>query len=319
MDHPATRPSRSKLPIILLVIVSLLIGLGTFVSIKNRLKTRPIDVLDQTIGVRSIPGIQESGFHQPEIGTAGEPFRWTKGTAKLTIPIGEPLPIAMYIRLGIAIGKQAKLTIQVNGKAICQETIQPHLEWARLFDLQGLISSGPMTIDLISDTFTPSSKTDNRVLGVDLRDLQLISATRNFVDENLGAEPVAGVEESGFHNREKSNGEPCRWTNGKAHLVVPLGVNRKWKSIVVSADIPNRPNYRFQIVVNGTSLCDEVVKPGQFLKELPLEGIEFAGQARIELDTSSIKPEEMKGKDSRTLGVRLFKVKLIEDKLEAKQ
>jgi hypothetical protein len=123
---------------------------------------------------------------------------------------------------------------------------------------------------------------------------------------NLAAEPVPGVNESGFHNPEFDADNPCRWTDGNARVTVPVPNGGRWKSLAVMAWIPNRPNYRVRLTVNGRVLFDDVARHGQlWIKEFPLDGIAMDRQAVIELTSSTMAPGEIRKTETRTLGVRL--------------
>jgi hypothetical protein len=121
-----------------------------------------------------------------------------------------------------------------------------------------------------------------------------------------GPGPVPGVDESGFHNRELSGDKPCRWTNGNAKVIVPVPDGRRWRTLAVKAEIPDRPDYRVRLTVNGRVLFDDVAKPGRvWSKEFPLDGIDLDRKAVIELTSSTIPPGQTRTKDDRTLGIRL--------------
>ena len=76
--------------------------------------------------------------------------------------------------------------------------------------------------------------------------------------------------------------------------------------------IPDRPNFRVRVVVNGTAVFDGVPKPGaSWEAELPLDGVELGGLATVELLTSTVVPDPSRSKDTRTLGIRLRKLTLI--------
>jgi hypothetical protein len=55
----------------------------------------------------------------------------------------------------------------------------------------------------------------------------------DYLNINLGSEPVWGVQESGFHGQELRGDKPVRWTTGTAKLVVPLDKQRLPKALRV--------------------------------------------------------------------------------------
>ena len=291
-----------------------------FFYVKVRRAGTPRGALDQTLGVQRVHGVEESGFHNTEVSeSTGEPFRWTDGSARLTVLAPAAPPAALHVRLGLAVPNPTRLCVRVNGSPVVDETLKPQPEWARTFDLTGLAAGEPVTVELLSDSFVPSrvtpGSTDDRVLGVCVRGVTLVSRDRNYVGVVLGAEPVPGVEESGFHGVERG-GQPCRWTDGRAKLLVPIPPGTRPRALVVSAEIPNRKDFRVRVMVNGRAVFDDAVPPKTvWAKELPLDGIELAGRAEIELVSPSVAPAQTEpgSKDTRQLGMRVRKVVLIGD------
>jgi len=264
----------------------------------------------RTLGVERVRGVQESGFYNTEFGQSDEPFRWTNGLARLIVPFGGAAPVALHVRLGLGVPKPTRLTIGVNGTPLFDETVKPQTEWARTFDLAGVVTESPMTIEIHSDTFIPSGAkkqgADDRDLGVCVRGITLLNTVRDYTGVNLAVEPVVGVNESGFHNRERDGNEPCRWTDGNAKVTVPVPDGRRWRSVAVMAWIPDRPNYRVRLSVNGRVLFDGVARRRTiWARQFPLEGIDLDRQAVIELTSSTIAPGETETKEERTLGIRL--------------
>jgi hypothetical protein len=296
--------------------ISISLGVGAYFYIKIRRASQLLSALDQPLGVKRVPGVEESGFYNTEGGQSADPFRWTNGSARLIVPFDGPPPVALHVRLGLAVPKPTKVAIQVNGTPLFSETVKPQTEWVRTFDLSGLVATSPITIEILSDTFIPSRRKkqgkDDRALGVCVRGVTLLSAARDYAGMNLAAEPVPGVEESGFHSRERCGGQPCRWTNGNAKVTVPITSDRPWRTLVVMAEIPDRPNYRVRLVLNDQILFDDVARSGTiWAKEFPLDGINLGRQAVIELTSSTITPGQSKSGDKRTLGIRLRKLMLL--------
>ena len=269
----------------------------------------------ETLGVEWLPGVEESGFYNTEGGITVERFRWTNGSARLIVPFDGLAPVALHVRLGLGVPKPTRLAIRVNGHALFEETVNPQTEWSRTFKLAGLVTKSPVTIEILSDTFVPSGKkdqgNDDRALGVCVRGLTLLNKIRDYTGVNLAAEPVPGVNESGFHNRELSGKQPCRWTDGKAKVIVPVPDGRRWQTLAVMAEMPDRPNYRLRLTVNGKVLFDDVPKRGLvWTRDFPLDGINLDREAVIELNSSTIAPGQTRTKDSRTLGIRLRTLRL---------
>lgn len=116
------------------------------------------------------------GFHAPETGSDGLTFRWTDGTAHLSIP--HPPDHDATLRVRVAGGRPAEvepawLTVAVNNMPVAEKSLPAGfafqiLEISLPFELLDG-KGGPATIDLRSNTWVPAltdSTTDLRELGV---------------------------------------------------------------------------------------------------------------------------------------------------------
>ena len=291
--------------------ISFAVVLGVYFAVRIRRATRAPEVLDQPLGTRYVAGVEESGFYNAEVSATEGPFRWTNGSARLVIPFNGRPPQSLHLRLGLGVPKPIKLAIQANGTSLFNETVPPAAEWSRKFDLAGVVTRSPVTVEILSDTFFPGGSKkpgrDSRALGVCVRGVTLISKTRDLTGVNLAAEPVAEVEEGGFHNRETSFGQPCRWTDGNAWVEVPVPEDKSWTSLEVEAEIPDRPDWTVRIAINGQTLLDEKVQSGSvWSRKIPLDGVGLGRQARIEIHSPTLVPRIHD--DTRTIGVRLRKL-----------
>ena len=270
-------------------------------------RTIPPGFPDRPLGVRRVAGVEESGFHNTEGGRTADPFRWTDGSARLVVPFDGPAPTALHVRLGLGVPRPTRLTIRANDAPLFDEAVPPQTEWSRRLELPRPVAASPITIEILSDTFTPSQATDDRTLGVCVRGITLLGPTRDLAGVNLAAGAVSGVDETGFHNREQCGDDPCRWTDGNAKVVIPSG--RRWKTIEVTAEIPGRRNYQVRLTANGRVLFDDIPKPGTtWSGEFPIEGLDPDRPVVIELISSTIAPGQTQPKDGRTLGIRLRKL-----------
>jgi regulation of enolase protein 1 (concanavalin A-like superfamily) len=136
-----------------------------------------------TLGNQSVPGVQESGFYRQEYNKAGEPFRWTNGKARLTIPIDRRKPPkGLVLKLEIyrpAQVKTVRVQIVANNRELTEQQI-PLEEWDgasagkfpdRVLDLTRIDLGDGLVLDIISDTFIPG--TDRRTLGVVVSGVEL--------------------------------------------------------------------------------------------------------------------------------------------------
>jgi hypothetical protein len=211
-----------------------------------------------------------------------------------------------------------RIGIKANGQSLFDEQVAMTKTWSRMFDLSSVPPAKEMVIEILSDTWVPAQaipgSTDERVFGVCLRYITLISGTRSFVNVPLGVREVPGVEETGFHGPETAGNGPCRWTDGAAKLIVPLA-GRTPKALAVAMDVPDRLLYRVQISVGGQKIFDGIRPPGQWSAVLPLNGAKLPDPAVIEITSPIVIPAEGKSgnKDNRKLGIRVFRLMLVDD------
>jgi hypothetical protein len=273
--------------------------------------------LDQSIGIEPVAGIAETGVYATERSpTPGSMWRWTDGAARFTVPLSDVPPQALYLRLTLAVPPRQNLEIRVNGQQLFQEAVATP-QWSRTFDLSGLKLGKELTLDILSDKFSPAERsknaTDQRILGVRIRNIMLISGKQSYQDVLLGAQERPGVMEQGFYEHEISQTIPCRWTNGSARLVVPIR-GKAPQALALSVEAPDRPDYRLRVTVNDKLLFDDVLPSHNVWSgELPLTGVDLGGVARIELDSSTHVPMSAArgAPDNRKLGVRVRQVMLL--------
>jgi hypothetical protein len=328
MNQATTDSNRSRL-ILAGIFAILLISIASASALYFALRSRqPVNQpiqgamsvhYDKLLGIESMDEIEEEGFHALETTRIwkDERFRWTNGTAKLIVPLGDRLPRALFVRLGLTAPRLVQLRIQVNGKPLFNEKFTMTNDWTRTFDVSDLQLGNAMTIEILSDTVVPSERDENsedgRSLGVAMRGVMLMSDEQDFANVLIGAKSVVGVAEEGLHGQEYADEQPFRWTNGAAKLTVPIG-REPPKALTLMCGVPSRPGFRVEVKVNGQSLFDEVVMPkGDWIVELPLNGVELAREARIELLTSTVVPAQSGtgSRDRRTLGVRLKRLMLV--------
>ncbi len=115
-------------------------------------------------------GGQSSGFHDPEW-EGVRPFRWTRGNARLVVPLDpEMLPHSLAVEV-LMTGKPKQFRIVVDGCVLFDETINEG--WSATFELAGCPLAPPeLEIELLSDTHVPSTHDDRR-LGVAVGRIEL--------------------------------------------------------------------------------------------------------------------------------------------------
>jgi hypothetical protein len=149
-------------------------------------KTRPSSFLNVSLGGYIVPRIEESGFHPTERGMDGR-FRWTKGQAKLVIPLHKnERPQAILVQLGLPRTRSVRIT--VNDRELLDEKANeqgPPVSWAweKMLDVSGIDLGDKVTVE-ISSNIQPllvdprGEKTDARELGVAVRGIKLLGANK---------------------------------------------------------------------------------------------------------------------------------------------
>jgi hypothetical protein len=277
---------------------------------------RSSNFLDKMLGREGVLGVEESGFYAPEV-TGSEPFRWTNGAAKLIVPTRHTSPKSLTVMLGIGVPKPIRLLIQVNGQNLFDQHVSPRENWIATFSLDNVPTAKATVIEILSDVFIPAQvnkkSQDTRALGVRVHGIVLQSGQQDCVDQPLGSRFVPGVEESGFYEPEQEGGQPFRWSNGAAKLVVPLGATKP-KSLFVRLEIPKHAAKGLEIVVNGRNLLERKVQPQTNWKgTFPLDEQASMGETMtIEVRSATFVPAQIdaRASDRRTLGVKVRSITL---------
>ncbi len=129
------------------------------------------------LGVRPLPEVAEEGFNYQEQ-QGGEPFRWTKGSARLTVPIRGKPPKTLSLGLGIPNQKGYRVRVTVNGQKLFDDEVEPNRRWSADLPLDGVNLGDRAEIELTSTTTVPAQlapgSKDQRILGVNVRRLVLV-------------------------------------------------------------------------------------------------------------------------------------------------
>ncbi len=131
---------------------------------------------ENALGVVTVPGVEESGFHITENNMSGS-WRWTDGHGRLVIPIKDPQK-ARYLELKIYTGglEETEFLVRVNGKTLMREKLKPGV-WFGSERLDRIQFDDILEIELISDTYIPAkvyeNNYDTRMLGVCVHGIQI--------------------------------------------------------------------------------------------------------------------------------------------------
>ncbi len=278
-----------------------------------KLLTKIPDYNDTLLGAQTIAGIEESGFYGQDEPNK-EPARWTNGNARITVPV-EIVPKALQVELISTGPKGTILKILVNKKILFHEQL-PVGPWAKLFPLSKIPIRKDVVVEIQCTPFIPQESikgsTDNRPLGVLLRDIKLLSKAPDYTNIVLGSQQIAGIEESGFHLQEIYNGAPGRWTNGIAKLAVPLDEGSKPKKLRLDLKAVGPKGATVQVILNGQKLSRDKIVSGPWSGTFNIAHIELGTVANIEIRSDTFTPsKDGINQDSRKLGAFVSGIKLI--------
>ncbi len=142
------------------------------------------------LGAAMVWGVEESGFYGQEW-LAGRPFRWTRGAARLAVPVGgQPAPKALRVELGSTGPMGTRLQVLVNGYKLFDENL-PGGAWSRTFSLASVPLDKLVTIELLSGTFVPREimgSEDPRQLGVLVPHIALLQSDQPLLGAPLSKE-----------------------------------------------------------------------------------------------------------------------------------
>ena len=136
------------------------------------------------------------------------------------------------------------------------------------------------------------------------------------VNVTVGRESVANVEESGFSVQQfAKDGQPFRWTDGSAKLVIPI--DRANPPFAVKLRLwPWRPAKSspasLRIGVNGRELFSGRLAPEKWEQTFHLAGINLGDEVVLEIVSDTFVPNEFDaGGDTRILGVQVNGITLL--------
>jgi hypothetical protein len=144
-----------------------------------------------------------------------------------------------------------------------------------------------------------------------------------MVGVQVGSEFVLHVEESGFFPQHyDKQGRPFRWTKGQARLAIPIDRDNPPHALWLHLWPYRSPNYNvlpfLRIVVNGHEFFHATVQGSPWKKTLDLTGLDLGDEVVVEIESDTFVPNNVKdgGPDTRSLGVMVMGVKLLDGDAE---
>jgi serine/threonine protein kinase len=278
--------------------------------------------LEVTLGNRSVPGVEDSGFYNDEQNEGG-PFRWTNGRGTLVIPLDrkEP-PQALHVRLRRP--KGTSLQILVNDRELIHEgtTRRDMSRWERTLDLDGVDLGNRVVVEVVSNTVIPhdvdpKQTEDTRALGVQVGGITLLRlppgdrappATPSLLNVIPGEPSGSGVEDSGFYAEERDGEGPFLWTDGMGRLVIPIDKKDPPQALRVRLD---RPTDRYlKITLNDREVVNEPADeraPRRWERTFDLSGLELGEALVVEIVSNTTVTRTT----PRAIGVQVRAVQLL--------
>jgi WD40 repeat protein len=144
---------------------------------------------------------------------------------------------------------------------------------------------------------------------------------RSFLNVPVGNEAIPEVADSGFSYQEFHNGQPFRWTDGKARLGVPLRKGESPQAVKVQLKAYRAkgvPRASVKIAANGQELFSGTIPLARVWEQtFPLGGIDLGRELAIDIVSDSFNPQGKRegddriSDDVRTLGVQVWGVQLL--------
>jgi hypothetical protein len=135
------------------------------------------DFANVLVGAKSVVGVAEEGMHGQEYADE-QPFRWTNGAAKLTVPIGRDAPKALALVCGVPHRPDFRVEVKVNGQSLFNEVVLAKGDWTVELPLHGVNLAREARIELTTSTVVPlqsgTGSKDGRTLGIRLKRLMLV-------------------------------------------------------------------------------------------------------------------------------------------------
>jgi hypothetical protein len=130
----------------------------------------------------------------------------------------------------------------------------------------------------------------------------------------LGAYMVPGVSEQGFYGHETDqSGQPFRWTNGRAQLIIPWTGPQPPQRLRVSL-LVKETGGELSIRINGHELVGQQLEAGLWEKDIDLAGLELQAPLKVEINSPFWVPAKVTpgSNDVRNLGVAVYSVQLFD-------
>ena len=283
---------------------------------------QPADYLDVPLERGFLVGTKATGFHREEL-FEGEPARWTNGAAKIIVPVhADCPPRALIVDIAWSGPHAPDLQVIVNGRHLSDVTIPRQQSWSARLDLSDIPIGEQLIIELLSDTFQGFEQwapgedrvPDRRQLGVLVRGIRLTGELDYFA-AGLERGAIWGSKILGFLSQECIEGRPCRWTNGRGKVAIPLDPKYPpGRGLEIELTTSNPQGTELRLRTNGRELCRDRLLPETLWSKTVLfpEGFVHGQWLVIELLSDTFVPKEaIQGAiDERRLGVLVRKIGL---------
>ena len=156
----------------------------------------------------------------------------------------------------------------------------------------------------VLEVFVISEGTDGSIALEEAYGREAVRPRANMVSEE--ASDLWGVTSSGLYRTEWIAQRAVRWTDGAAHLSVPIDPQAPPSEMAVDVLLTGATPKRLRILVNGCALFDATIR-GHWTETLAFD------ECRVEttpMDIEFLSPVHVSPNDSRSLGVAIASVEL---------
>lgn len=130
----------------------------------------------------------------------------------------------------------------------------------------------------------------------------------------FGAEPTWLAAESGFYFPLVMDGHPVRWTDGHAHLAIPVEGSTSASRMSISIASTGPEGTSLRLVLNGSTLFDGELPPGPWASEFDVARLEVGSVAELEIISSTFVTGDAKSDaEDKPMGVLVSGVMLLGD------
>jgi len=265
------------------------------------------------VGPHPAYGVEARGLHGVERMRQGRPFRWTDGAARFEL---EPHPLNPVTSLELEISGAppggAWAELRVGGETVWREETARG-GTAATVKVPKRLQRSPFVLEVLSGSWIPTeagASADTRRLGLRLGKLALRFAQAAAIGPGwYGPELDARLEAKGWHDLERGEEGPFRWTDGAGRLAGRFNPAFEPERIELDFRVAEAGETAARLKWNGRTLVEGLYPPGRHRVAAPLPGGLAGASWELTLESETFVPSASgMGADDRRLGVRVYEL-----------